>query len=307
VNKQTGQDFSHRRAWIENRILMLGGIFAIEIMSYAVMNNHYHIVFYVNQALSESWDDKEVKTRWAALFAQDASEHEHLTGKQLKDKICVWRQRLMDISWFMKCLNQPIALLCNLEDKCKGHFWESRYKSQALLDEAAVMCAMAYTDLNPIRAKMANSPETSEFTSIYHRIKALKQAKAEGTELTDQNIDSSKQPAELMPFEQDADNKPSLFSAKIEFKLSDYLALVDTTGRILREGKKGAIPESLAPILHRLNLSPSGWLGMVENLEDSFFTAIGNETKLIHFRAKYNKLPRAKGLKSARRYYLKAA
>ena len=62
----------------------------------------------------------------------------------------------------MKVLNENIAKQANKEDKCTGHFWESRYKSQALLDEQAVLSCMTYVDLNPIRAAMAPTPEQSD-------------------------------------------------------------------------------------------------------------------------------------------------
>ncbi len=73
----------------------------------------------------------------------------------------------------MRELNFDIALKANQEENCKGHFWESRYKSQALLDEKALLAAMAYTDLNPIRAGMADTPEHSDYTSVKERLSAL--------------------------------------------------------------------------------------------------------------------------------------
>ena len=70
----------------------------------------------------------------------------------------------------MKVLNENIAKRANQEDECSGHFWQARYKSQALLDEQSVLSAMAYVDLNPVRAAMAETPEQSDHTSIKLRI-----------------------------------------------------------------------------------------------------------------------------------------
>ena len=173
-DQHSGNDYEHRRGWIEDRILALANVYALDICAYAVMSNHYHIVLHINADKANAWTGTEVIQRWHALYAGNFLSHEYLAGKNLYDAqlkviselVTEWRERLMSISWFMRALNEDIARQANAEDSCTGRFWEGRFKSQALLDEAALATCMAYVDLNPIRAQMANSPETSDYTSV---------------------------------------------------------------------------------------------------------------------------------------------
>jgi hypothetical protein len=148
----------------------------------------------------------------------------------LKETIAIYRQRLYDISWLMASLSEPIARQANKEDGCTGRFWEGRFKSQALLDEGAVLSCMAYVDLNPIRAKIATTPETSKHTSIQKRTKAIQQHKC--------------QPHKLLPF---VGNPRQGMPQGIAFLLQDYCEMVDTTGRIIRADKVVAITHHKTP------------------------------------------------------------
>jgi hypothetical protein len=114
-----------------------------------------------------------------------------------------------DLSWFMKCLNEPIARQANWEDQCTGHFWESRFKSHPLDTEEAPPSCMAYVDLNPVRAAMAETPDPSDQPA--------------GTE----RICSPLEP--LLGFEGVIRNS---FQRGILFSFEDYLERVGCTGRI---------------------------------------------------------------------------
>jgi len=102
---------------------------------------------------------------------------------------------------------------------------------QALLDEDALLTCMAYVNLNPVRAKMSDSVETSEYTSAYERIHGVVQQNEKPLEYT-----FTKKP--LFGFIGD-ENEQS--TRGIPFWLLDYIELVDWSGRIIREDKRDAI------------------------------------------------------------------
>lgn len=286
TDSQTGKDYSHRKQWLVDRMKYLAGIFSVHICAYAVMSNHYHIVLYVNTDLAQSWSPNEILLRWTRLFGPSMGKHiNKLDLISAEKKVEELRIRLSSLSWYMRCLNEPIARRANREDEVDGRFWQGRFKSQALLDEGAVLSAMAYVDLNPIRANQAETPETSEFTSIYERIQSMKE----------------KISSELMPFIEDETQE----TPNIDFKFEDYLALVDTTGRIFREDKPGRILENYEPILDRLNLKSCGWLKMVKHLQKGFYCTVGHQSTFSRF-ARIYRVRSPFGKKMAEECYKKA-
>jgi len=64
----SGQDFSHRKAWVVERLAELSKVFAIDICAYAVMSNHYHLVLHVDSDRINNWSDSEIASRWGSLF-----------------------------------------------------------------------------------------------------------------------------------------------------------------------------------------------------------------------------------------------
>ena len=222
----SGQDYEHRRQWVVDRLASLVDIFAIDLCAYAVMSNHYHVVLKVDRVRADNWTQREVAEHWMMLFTgpllvqrwlrDETGDAETLKAMEIVEE---WRIRLYDLGWFMRCLNEHLARRANEEDDCKGRFWEGRYKSQALLDEKALLSCMAYVDLNPVRANMASTPEDSDYTSVQQRSRMVQKASSE-----------TKTPT-LLPLV-DAEHIESDDEATISrMRLMDYLELVDATGR----------------------------------------------------------------------------
>ena len=289
VDLYSGNDYQHRRAWLEDKLHNTASIFAIRLCAYAIMNNHYHVVFNVRSDIALAWSDKEVVDRWHQLFSGTPTSQRFAFGAELSEaeinilnkNIALWRHRLMDISWFMRVVNESIARRANSEDKCTGRFWEGRFKSQALLDEEALASCMAYVDLNPVRAKVANTPESSDFTSVKQRISARQTDKALPEVI---EIFVGTRPEEI----------------GIPFDLDEYLELIDWTGRILREDKSGAIDTNLPPILERLAITPNAWKTLTSSFERHFSHWVGKEqlVQKIYQDKDYQRIPSTKSHRS---------
>ena len=177
-----------------------------------------------------------------------------------------WRRHLQDISWFMRCLNEHIARLSNFEDQCKGRLWEGRFKSQALLDEHALLTCMAYGELNPLRAQMANTAENSDYTSIKQRID-----QGHLTKRPTKVVESSVEYIQLKGFLR----KGEYLKLQLPFSFPDYLLLVDWNGRAIRDDKRGVIKQELPPILYRLGIDEESWIKAMQPKGNRFSRAMG--------------------------------
>jgi REP element-mobilizing transposase RayT len=266
VDHYSGQSYEHRRQWVVDRIRLLSSIFAIDVCAYAVTSNHYHLVLKVCPVQLEDLSEDDIMDRWCALFKGPLLVQNYRSGEDLEpferltvsDIVNVWRSRLSSISWFMRCLNQPIAHQANREDKCTGKFWESRFTSQALKSEEALLSCMAYVDLNPVRTGVADTPEGSEYTSIRERLQpefSMQQAIDDQTQCGDL-LDFRTTLKPLLHFENRLANESQ---TGILFNFEEYLALVDWTGRIIRGDKRGHIDNALPPILDRLQITADQW------------------------------------------------
>ncbi len=297
----SGVSYEHRREWIRNRLEFLASVFAIDCLTYTVLSNHLHLVLRSRPDIVREWSDDTVAKRWLRLFPvrrdkngepADPEPHEisMITGDATR--LAEIRKRLSDISWWMRCTAENIARRSNREDNCTGRFWQGRFSAQLILDDASLLACAAYVDLNPIRAAIAETPETSDFTGAKDRLDDLKQRASGSLEthawersrrrsksgwLSPLEINERMDPvgADLNPTTRRASQKGFL-----PISLTKYLELLDWTGRTLAKGKRGTIPAHLAPLLERLGIDGSGWCALVKNFGRLFKRAAGTADSL---------------------------
>lgn len=296
LDRVTGQSFEHRRAWIRERMEFLASVFGIDCLTYTVLSNHLHVVLRSRPDVVKEWSDDEVARRWLRLFPKRRDTNgKPLAAKDNEIKMITSdakrlneiRSRLSDISWWMRCTAENIARRSNSEDRCTGRFWEGRYRAQLILDEPSLLACAAYVDLNPIRAAMAKTPEESEFTGAKDRIDDLNERQSASTSTHQWERGRRREKSGWMsPIEinerSDAigsDANPSHRRASqkgfLSVSLSEYLKLLDWTGRQLRLKKRGSIPNDLAPILERLGIETSYWCDLVSKFGKLFKRAAG--------------------------------
>jgi len=213
---------------------------AIELYAWDVLSNHLHILLGIRPDIAASWSDEEVIRRYLTLWPckwrrrilgipvnAPPTPEEIEAVLQTPGRVGLLRERMSSLSWFMAKLKEPIARRANREDDCTGHFWEGRFRSIAVLDEAAILAVSTYIDLNSIRAGVIDRLEDSRHGSIGYRA-ARAAGRRPRTNVALQGIPG--------------------------FTNKQYLEHVDTWARTVAPGKHST-PRSLPPVLERLGIS----------------------------------------------------
>ena len=290
-DRYTGQSYEHRRSWVQDRIRGLTEFFAVEVFAYTVMSNHTHIVLRNRPDLAAQWTAREVAERWCQVFPGS-----HRVGddawnlrveRLIRDpaRLAEVRARLADISWFMRCLNEWIARRANREDECSGHFWEGRFRCQALVDEGAILACMVYVDLNPVRAALASGLEDSSFTSVYDRLNARRAQERLRT------LDSLESPTEAQRREMDRENKKVSAAAwlaplggketvGLSLDLDRYLDVVRWTLEASRGDPPRHVPTTVERVLVQFSLDTRRWAENVAAYGKLFHRIVGRSERL---------------------------
>ena len=156
---------------------------------------------------------------------------------------------------------------------------------------------MAYVDLNSIRAGLSETLEGSDHTSIQERIKAYvrtREGRPEADEPPSLLAESTPAMSTESGMEQENGESVVLSAPLVEFTgttgetgsglpfhFSDYLELVDWTGRAIRSDKRGYIPADVPPILTRLGVEAENWIETVRHFRRHFYDFVGPGDVLV--------------------------
>jgi hypothetical protein len=311
----TGKNYDHRKAWMEDELQHLALYFGCDLLCYSILSNHFHLILRSRPDVVATWDDAEVARRWMMLCPKrrtsDRQPAEPTPGELqtiLSNPATLReiRTRLSDISWWMRLLCQKIGRWANREDGELGKFWQARYRAVRLLDEAAILACAAYVDLNPIRAALAESIETSPYTSAQQRALELQrhtsssQTIGSGTVHAQHTAQSSPLRAiaqSLSPVCLSEDgsgigpcvHKGGLRASDkgfLRLSTAAYLELLDWTARQLRSDKRGATPASAAPLFERLGIDERSWCELTKNFGRLFNSVAGKPTVIDNTRSR---------------------
>mgnify|MGYP002624316323 CR=1 FL=1 len=309
----SGNNYDHRKGWIEDRLELLAGEFGIDLLAYSCLSNHFHLILRSRPDVVANWDDTEVARRWLHLCplrkeengkAKEPDENELNAIRKDPQRLAAIRSRLSDISWWMRLLCQYIAQRANREDGETGKFFQARFRAVRILDEQALFACAAYVDLNPIRAALAKTLEQSDFTSVQRRIQSLTSPTVPDA-AANPNVSRDRflAPLQLEKSPGELSIRPHRFGYRcsdkgfLPIRLSDYLELLDWTARQLTPGKRGATPAGTAKVIERLALSPSSWSELATNF-GRLFSNVAGQPRTIDTTSSFQ---------SRRRFHLTAA
>ena len=270
----SGRSFEHRRGWIVERLEQLAGVFAVDIAAYAVMSNHFHLVVRIDAERVQGWDAEEVLRRWTQVFAGPLLVQRYLANREALGEaetaavlkwVETYRSRLADLSWFMRVLNESIARLARTPES-------SDYT--AIAERLAELQGRASRASAAVASGIRNAERVGGADEAVNPLDPPEES-TERLHLQKEQRLAALPRAPLMPF----DATGSLVTA-VPFAFEDYLELVDGTGRVIREDKRGFIPGETPAILERLNIDPKQFIRTAGRTLRRFGTAIGTPEHL---------------------------
>lgn len=286
IDSSTGKNYEHRRAWLEKRIRRLALQFAIEVQSFSIRDNEVIFIVRNRPDWVKSWSDREIVYRWLMICPKrknklgepkEPKEEEIISILQNQNLMLEIRSRLSDPSWWMRLILQPLAARANIEENLTGGFWQGRYQSLVLLDDASAIAASVFTEIASIRDELRKSLRDSIYSSLRDRWEDF---------LNDSPHLANKS------FLCSMYRKGSCFSASssiLPVTLEDYLDLIEwTRSSLIRVTSSDSKEPHVTPhrTLDAYGISVDLWLLMATDFNRIFYLFAGMRDMLLNYHRK---------------------
>ncbi len=264
-----------RKLWVEGSLRYHSGKMAVDVLTYAVMANHIHVVVRIRPDQAAEWSAKDVVDRWldlvpprdcfgVAVMGIDEVQKERLA--QDEGWVRERRSRLCSMSWFMRLVKQKLARRINKADGASGHLWDDRFFSVPLPDQGAILACMVYVDLNPFRSGLCDLPEQGECVGLAVRLRRM-------NVFNDDNLYGAGSSLKKMGRRGGVWVVPIVgcgvywqmargdwaYKEPGALEENDYLRLLDYSARLLRSGKK-SLGQEVDDIFERIGVDGGQWL-----------------------------------------------
>ena len=158
-----------------NLSLDWGHFSGIQILTVALMDNHFHLYLLVKERekltgeqvierLKRVWPDKKM-SQWLKRYDKSSADARRLLLKEQTD-------RMYDLPAYMRVLKQTFSTWYNRQHNYKGTLWEGRYCSMVVnqVQESLLRVAM-YIDLNPVRAGVQETAAACAYTGVTEAVR----------------------------------------------------------------------------------------------------------------------------------------
>ncbi len=146
-------------------IVKMSEVYMVEVMTFCIMGNHFHILVKVNCAEMYSFEEIRTKIR-KYRYRSNCKDKDVITEEEFEN----YKRKLQDLSEYVKDIKQRFSVWYNRSNNRKGYFWGDRFKSVLIESGEALINCMAYIDLNPVRAGIVNDPESYRWSGVSYRL-----------------------------------------------------------------------------------------------------------------------------------------
>ena len=330
-DKKARLENAGRWSYCELRLQTLAGIFAIDVLDFAMLSNHIHTSLRNRPDVVQDWSNHEVARRWLRLHPTEAKKKKEKLKEITEQDIDTAaadaklmtkaRRKLSCISHFQKTFLEPIAKEFNRRDGKKGHFVAERFRCKRLDHEGALLACSIYIALNPFRAGLGDTIQAHPHSSYSRRHRGV--ADWLTPLFLDERASAYDQVATVTVgqdgvgrLQAQANQLPApRCSEKGMFPLrwSEYQAIAEWTAlhirnrRVLSQGEKDAIvvPEHIAKLLESLGIDAKFWLDTIDRYAELFHNFVASPSQLDEIARKLDK-KYVKGVRACRSLFLAA-